>query len=299
MTKDQHDQDGTAHDDHGGDDRDYADQGQRERGSTDSPLEDDLEVAFERTVGEGAQRLGRTAQVMAVTGFFGGTEVAIGVLAYIAVLHETGSLLLAGLAFSIGFLALLLGSSELFTEGFLVPVIAVVARRARPTHLFKLWGITLVSNLAGGWLIMWLVVLAFPAYESDLLKSASHFVEAGLSGETFALAVLAGAVITLMTRMQHGTEDMTGKIAAAVAMAFVLAGLQLFHSILDSLIAFGALHTGEAPFGYLDWLVWLSWTLVGNVAGGLGLVTLLRLVRSKDRIADERRAAEENSDVPS
>ncbi len=277
-----------AREDHA-DQPDHADQDSRARGDTDGPLEDELERAFERTADEGAQRLGRSSLVMAVTGFFGGTEVAIGVLAYIAVLHETGSHLLAGLAFSVGFLALLLGSSELFTEGFLVPVQAVVAGRARFVQLLKLWGITLAANLAGGWTVMWLVVLAFPAFHKTLVTSGEHFATAGLSGETFALALLAGAAITLLTRMQHGTDEMVGKIAAAVAIAFVLAGLELVHSILDSLLIFGALHTGDAGFGYADWLVWLSWTLLGNLAGGLGLVTLLRLVRSKDRIAEERR----------
>jgi formate/nitrite transporter FocA (FNT family) len=96
-----------------------------------------------------------------------------------------------------------------------------------------------------------------------------------------------------MTRMQHGTDSVPGKIAAAVAGAFVLAGLGLFHSILDSLLIFGALSTGEAPFGYLDWLGWFWYTLVGNIVGGLVLVTLLRLLRSKERLKDERRDAEE------
>ena len=71
-------------------------------------------------VDEGSQRLHRSWREVLVTGFFGGTEVAMGVLAYLSVLHATGDPLLAGLAFAIGFLALLLGRSELFTEGFLV-----------------------------------------------------------------------------------------------------------------------------------------------------------------------------------
>ena len=86
---------------------------------------------------------------------------------------------------------------------------------------------------------------------------------------------------------------MFGKIAAAVAGAFLLAGLQMFHSILDSLLIFGALATGSAPFGYLDWLAWFGYTVVGNVVGGLGLVTLLRLLRSKERLQEERAEADE------
>lgn len=207
-----------------------------------------------------------------------------------ATVHATGSDLLGGLAFSIGFLALLLGRSELFTEGFLVPIVTVAAKRARARHLGKLWSGTLVANLAGGWLVMWLVVLGFPDLHEELVKLASRYATAPLSAESMSLAVLAGAAITLMTRMQHGTDEMVGKIAAAVAGAFLLAGLGLFHSVLDSLLIFGALHTGDAPFGYLDWLQWFAYTVVGNMVGGLGLVTLLRLVRSKERLAQERSA---------
>jgi formate/nitrite transporter FocA (FNT family) len=139
---------------------------------------------------------------------------------------------------------------------------------------------------------MWLVMVGFPDLHAQTVTSASHYVQAGLSPETFALAVLGGMAITLMTRMQHGTDSMPGKIAAAVAAAFLLAGLQMFHSILDSLLIFGALHTGDAPFGYLDWLGWFWWTVAGNVVGGLVLVTLLRLIRTKDRLQQERREAD-------
>ncbi|MGA8209144.1 MAG: formate/nitrite transporter family protein [Nocardioidaceae bacterium] len=264
----------------------------RELGETDSSVEDELERAFSRMIGEGAQRLHRSWREVLVTGFFGGTEVAMGVLALLVVLHETGSHLLAGLAFSIGFLALLLGRSELFTEGFLVPVTTVVAKRASLGQLLKLWSGTLVANLVGGWVLMWLVMTAFPDLHAETVKAGEHFALAPLSPQTAALSVLGGAAITLMTRMQHGTDSIPGKIAAAIAGAFLLAGLELFHSILDSLLIFGALQTGDAPFGYLDWLGWFGYTLVGNVVGGLGLVTLLRLLRTKNRITEERRAAE-------
>ncbi|PFG39831.1 formate/nitrite transporter FocA (FNT family) [Georgenia soli] len=264
----------------------------RKYGETDSPLEDDLEAAFGRQLSEGVQRLHRRWHVLLATGFTGGTEIAIGVMAMLLVYHETGSHLLAGLAFSIGFLALLLGRAELFTEGFLIPVMTVVARRASYSQLMRLWGGTLVSNLVGGWLIMWLVMTAFPQQQADTVEMAGHFAGEPLTLRTFSLAVLAGMVITLMTRMQHGTDSMPAKIAAAVAAGFLLASSQMFHSILDSLLIFGALHTGQAPFGYGEWAYWFAYTVVGNMVGGLGLVALVRFVRSRERLLDERRAVD-------
>ncbi|OBF54749.1 formate transporter [Mycobacterium sp. 852002-50816_SCH5313054-b] len=265
---------------------------QRRLGEYDSPIEDQLEDAFSRMLSEGTQRMHRTWRGVLVTGFFGGTDVALGVLAYLSVLHATHQPLLAGLAFSIGFLALLLGHSELFTEGFLVPVVTVAAKRASLLQLLRLWGGTLLANLVGGWVIMWLIMTALPQLHDQTIESATHFATAPMSAQTLALSVLGGMAITLMTRMQQGTESVPGKIAAAVAVAFLLAGLQLFHSILDSLLIFGALVTGRAPFGYLDWLGWFTYTAIGNVVGGLGLVTLLRLLRSKDRLQEERAAVE-------
>ncbi len=269
---------------------------QRELGGSDRPIEDELEDAFARMVDEGTQRLHRTWREVLVTGFFGGTEVAMGVLAYLSVLHATHDPLLAGLAFSIGFLALLLGRSELFTEGFLVPVTTVAAKRADVGQLLKLWTGTLAANLVGGWVLMWLIMTAFPKLRGQTIESATHYVAAPITAQTLTLTLLGGMAITLMTRMQHGTDSMVGKIAAAVAGAFLLAGLQMFHSILDSLLIFGALVTGGAPFGYLSWLQWFGYTAVGNVVGGLLLVTLLRLLRSKDRLREEREEAEQAPD---
>ncbi|QWC85786.1 formate/nitrite transporter family protein [Nocardioidaceae bacterium] len=265
--------------------------GDVDRGRHQGPLEDELDAAFDRLVEEGAQRLGRTTTEVLVTGFFGGTEVALGVLAFVAVYRETGSHLLGGLAFSIGFLSLLLARSELFTEGFMIPIVAVAARRARPIHLAKLWGGVLVMNLLGGWLVMWLVVIAFPGLHESLIELASEYVLVGFGARGMALAVLAGAAMTLLTRMQAGTGDITGKMGAAIAIAFLLVGTGLFHSILDSLLIFGALHTGDAPFDYGTWLGWIWYVLIGNMIGGLVLVTGLRLLRSKDRLLEERSQA--------
>lgn len=253
----------------------------REIGESDAPVEDELAESFDNTVTEGAERLHRTWRGTLITGFFGGLEVGLGVMAYLAVLHQTEDHLLAGLAFSAGFVALMLAHSELFTENFLMPVAAVVAREGSVGQLAKLWGGTLVMNLLGGWIFMWLVVQAFPAWHPTLAESGRHFTEAPFDLQSIVLAVLGGSTITLMTRMQQGTDSDVAKIVATVIGGFLLAGLQLFHSILDSLMIFGAIQAG-APITYLQWLGWFGYTLLFNMLGGLLLVTALRLLRTKE-----------------
>ncbi|WP_026535865.1 formate/nitrite transporter family protein [Arthrobacter sp. H14] len=269
----------------------------RELGETDAPVEDELLQSFNRIVDEGGERLERTFRAMFITGLFGGLEVGVGVAAYLAVLHETHNHLLAGLAFSIGLVALLLAKSELFTEDFLVPITAVVAKAASVVQLCKLWGGTLLANLLGGWVFMWIVMKAFPEWTGTITTSAKHFIDAPFDLQTICLAVLGGSTITLMTRMQHGTDSEPAKIAAAIAGGFLLAGLQLFHSILDSLLIFGAIQAG-AEITYLQWLGWFGYTLLFNILGGLLLVTTLRIVRTKELIQQRRREAPANPDAP-
>ncbi len=268
----------------------------RQLGDNDAPVEEEIEEHFERIVEEGAQRLARSWSSMLVTGTFGGMEIGVGVMAYLVVMHETHNHLLAGLAFGIGMIALLLAKSELFTEGFLVPIAAVAAKEASIRQLLRLWGTTLVMNLVGGWIFMWIVVQAFPQWKPDLEEAARHFVDAGFTLQSVCLAVLAGSTITLMSRMQQGTDSDVAKMAVAVADGFILVGLQLFHSVLDSLLIFGAIHAG-VPIDYMDWLGWFGYTVLFNMLGGLLLVTALRLVRNKELIRERREHAPEDPEA--
>ena len=253
-----------------------------------SVAEQELEQAFRRSVDEGRRRLSRRTWPLLATGLLGGIDVGTGVLALLLVEHETGNALLAGLAFSIGFIALTLARSELFTEDFLVPVSTVIARQARLRMLLRLWAGTLAANLVGGWLFTALVLMGFPQFAQTAVEAGSYYVELGLGQRAFALAVVGGAVITLMTWMQHSTESSGLKLVPAVTGAFLLAGAQLNHAVVNSLLMFSALHTGRAPFGYADWAATAGLAAVGNLVGGLLLVTLLRLFQVPHIVRFER-----------
>lgn len=249
--------------------------------------EPELDDAFDRLLIEGRERLGRPWLALLSTGLLGGIDVGTGVLAYLVVDQQTGSTILAGIAFSIGFVALLLARSELFTENFLVPVIAVVARDATLLSLARLWGVTLVTNLGGGALMMWIVVNARPDLQPTARNVGTHYANLGVGLSSFLLAVLAGLAMTLMTRMQHSTSSLGVQLVPAVLFGALLAGAQLFHSVLDSLFIFAGMFSG-ADISVATWVVALCWAALGNMVGGVGLVTGLRLVRVPRRVHEER-----------
>ncbi len=259
--------------------------------TTEEEREVKLDEAIDRILEEGIPRLKRGWVDLLSTAIVGGIEVGFGVLAFLVVLEATGNELLAGLAFSIGFVALLLGHSELFTEGFLVPVTVVVAKKAKLWELLRFWAGTLMGNLIGAALVGWLIAHAYPRLHETVNGTAGEFISSPLSVQTLCLAFLAGGALTLLTRMHNGTDSDVAKVLSSIGIAFLLAGGGLFHSVLDSVLSFTSLATGSSSFSFVDWLGWIWWVLLANMAGGLLLTTLLRLVRSRERLQEVREQA--------
>jgi formate/nitrite transporter FocA (FNT family) len=218
----------------------------------------------------------------------GGIDVGTGVLALLLVEARTNNPLFGGLAFSIGFIALTLAKSELFTEDFLIPVSAVIARQVQFRRLLRLWTGTLAANLAGGWIFTWLIVHGFPSVQPKAIQLGSYYVHLGFGVRAFSLATMGGAVITLMTWMQYTTDTPAARIVAAVAAAFLLGAGRLDHAIVNSLLMFAALQSGHAPFGYAQWAVTAGFAALGNLFGGVGLVTALRLFQVPHKLREER-----------
>lgn len=218
-------------------------------------------------------------------------DICVGVFALLVVEEATGEPLLGALAFTIGFLALTLGSSELFTENFLIPISALAAGRGGPWSLARLWIFTLALNLAAGWLLMLIIVSGFPDLDETTVSVARHYPDLGIGWESLAAGIIGGLAITLMTWLQHATESVPARLAAATAIAFVLAAAPLNHVVVVSIEMFGALHAG-APFDYGDWLQVAAWAALGNLIGGVGFVTLLRLVQvGPEKIKEEHPGA--------
>lgn len=249
--------------------------------------ERDVEETFLDVIDEGRRRLSRRTWPLLATGMVGGIDVGTGVLALLLVEDATGNALLAGLAFSVGFIALTLARSELFTEDFLIPVSTVIARQARLRMLLRLWAGTMVTNLIGGWIFTWFIIEGFPQLKPAAIDAGAFYVNLGYGLRAFALAVLGGAVITLMTWMQHGTKSMGTRLVPAVTAGFLLGGGKLNHAIVNSLLMFAALHS-HAPFGYLDYAKTAGFAALGNIVGGVGLVTMLRVLQVPHKVKEER-----------
>ena len=116
------------------------------------------EQIYEETRKEGRRRLSRPVVELAATALVGGFDVAFGVAAYALAASAVGGSrgrLAGAIAFGIGFVFIVVGKSELFTENFLIPIAGLNKRdRGSWFKLGELWAVALVLNIVGGLLIV-------------------------------------------------------------------------------------------------------------------------------------------------
>jgi formate/nitrite transporter FocA (FNT family) len=255
----------------------------------EEPADTHLSHAFHRSLVVGEERLRRSWPNLIATGFLGGMDVGVGVLALMVVRAATGNELLGALAFSSGFITLTLARSELFTENFLVPVTVVVTERRHGWTLVRLWIGTLLSNWAGGALFIGLVTVALPHLHDTGIEIGRFYPDLGITWRAFASAMLGGILITLMTWIERASRDTTARLAVAVITAFLLAAPPLNHSIVGALEMFAGLFAGDSAYSWADAGGAAGWAVLGNMVGGLGLVTVFRLVQVGAVTIDEER----------
>lgn len=264
------------------------DQQRRRLGSNDLDIEDELLDEAVSTVAEGAERLNRKWPELIITGLFGGIDVGLGILAMVLVKQATDSDILAGMAFGVGLLALKLAHSELFTEEFLLPLNAVIAGQGTWWQMVRLWSVSLVTNLAGGLAFAWLIVLSLPGYHDTISQTAHAYLDQDSLPVMIGLSLLAGATITLSTRMQGTSNDVVTAIVCLVTGLLVI-GLGMLHGALNAIVIFAAMLAG-AGITLGDFLQWFAIVIPFNMLGGLLVISLPRVIRTRRILWGLRRA---------
>lgn len=243
---------------------------------------------WEESVEEGERRLSRSVAGLISTGAVGGLDVMLGIVgltvvsgALAAVMPEETAHVFGSLAFGIGFVLLIVGRSELFTENFLVPITTVIRGSKRARSVLRLWGGTLVGNLA------MLVGLAALLSQAGLMPPSSLDAASAVA-ETFAerdflaalfSAIVAGSLMTLLTWLAHAAESDSARIVIAFLVGFLLAAPSLNHAVVSvGEMAFG-LFADRGSAEWIDLIQNFPVAVLGNLIGGLTLVTALRVIQ--------------------
>jgi formate/nitrite transporter FocA (FNT family) len=243
---------------------------------------------WEDSLDEGERRLARDTPALAATGFAGGIDVFFSVLvlaittgALHEVLPEATAHVLASLTFGVGFVFITLGRAELFTENFLVPVSAVVARRGTAPSLLRMWTVTGLANFVG--LGLFAAIFAVDGVLTDTTLQAAGAMADTLAERSlvpaFLSAVAAGTIMTLFTWVVAAADSVTARVIASLIVGFVLAAPSLNHAIVGfGELIFGVL-AGTTDATWADLVRMVGIAIVGNLVGGVGLVFTTRMTQ--------------------
>lgn len=255
------------------------------------PVAPSPQEIYDRAEHEGARRLSMPFFEQVATGFIAGVTIVFGIVALgvtealVAPDLGDGVGALAGaLAFGIGVVFLIVGRTELFSENFFDPVAAAIAEQGpRPwARLLQLWVTILVLNLVGGAVLVAVLTVegALPSGSPEALIGVAEEVVAKEWPATLARAVLAGALITLLSYMLKAVNSVTGRILVAYMVGVFLALGPFDHVVVSALHVLFGVWLSDAV-SYSELLANIGLATLGNIAGGLLLITLTHSAQVK------------------
>ena len=234
---------------------------------------------------EGLTALNRPFAGLFLSGLSAGLDIGFGPLAMAVTLTTLGGgfsepivHVLTANAYTVGFIFVVLGRSELFTEHTTLAFVPVLHREASVGQLGRLWGTVYVSNLLGGSVFAALAVFIGPqlgTVDAAAFGEIAHELVKYSPTVLFLSAILAGWLMGLMTWLVAAGRNTISQLVFVWLIAFMIGYIHLPHSIAGSIEVLLAVIAGEGV-GVGQFLGFLLWSTLGNIVGGTVFVALLK-----------------------
>ena len=186
--------------------------------------------------------------------------------------------LLLASAYSVGFIFVILGRSELFTEHTTLAVMPVIDGKATLNQLGRLWGIVYTGNILGGLIFTGLAVLLMPGLGVISPEAFGTIADKLVSHPTHWLliaGIFAGWLMGLLAWLISSAENTIGRVFFIWMVTATIGMLHLPHSIAGNVeVLFGLFTTTSVTVG--DYLAFLSLSTIGNAIGGAIFVGLMK-----------------------
>lgn len=180
-------------------------------------------------------------------------------------------------AYAFGFVLVVLGRTELFTEHTTLAVLPVLDDQATLDRLVRLWGLIYVGNVVGGSLftvgLVWFVPRYGIARPETIAEISAPFVGKGVL-PLFAGAIIAGWLMGLLSWLVTAAQDTLSRLVFVGLIASVIGILHLPHSIAGNVEVLSGLLVGAVSLQF--YLGFLAISTVGNIVGGTVFVALLK-----------------------
>ncbi len=241
---------------------------------------------YERVLIEADEEINRPVRELFFSGIAAGFAITITVLLYASLTHSTGGIPIVGaLLYPIGFIYIILGNYQLYTENTLPPVALTLDRLASIPAMLWMWVVVLAGNLAGG--TIGAVLLAYGGVMSpEVSVTLSEIAMTGIETAWFDLffkAVFAGLIVAGVVWVDFAVRNSTTRFLL-VYLAFLSIPLGgLFHVVVASTEVMFLVFTGELGLVYGATQFALP-VLLGNTVGGVVLVTTINYYQTSHEI---------------
>jgi formate/nitrite transporter FocA (FNT family) len=242
-------------------------------------------VVYEAIRTEGNDELARSTSALAWSGLAAGLSMGFSLVAQGLLRAHlpdgAWTALLWRFGYTMGFLVVVLGRQQLFTENTLTAIIPLLAprtagepRRATVVQVARLWGVVLASNLVGALVFAWAVART-DAFSPEVRRAFDQICTEAMrasAGSNVLRGVFAGWLIALMVWLLPVAR--ASRVTVIVLITYVVGLGELTHVIAGAVEVFYLPFRGAAGLGTVLGR-YVGPALVGNVIGGVTLTAAL------------------------
>jgi len=242
------------------------------------------ETILEQEIAAGLTELERPAPALLLSGLSAGLDVSLSLLLMAVMKTLTAdqprvvSEILVAMMYAAGFLFVVLGRSELFTEHTTLAVLPVLDGRASLAQLGRLWGLIYAANQVGA--AAFAAFLAFLGPRLGVIETrvfgdiASGVVE-HLGWVILLSGVLAGWLMGLLSWLVAASRDTISQIFIVALVTTAIGIAHLHHAVVGTAEVLAGVFSGQGAT-LADFGKFLLWATLGNILGGVFFVALIK-----------------------
>jgi len=193
--------------------------------------------------------------------------------------------LVENFGYSVGFLIVVLGRQQLFTENTITAVLPVMAEKSLKNFLcmLRLWGVVLAANIAGAFLFAAFCSLdgIFSAEVQNAFSVIARHLMDMAPMDMFWRGIVAGWLIATLVWILPNCEG--GEVLMITLITYLIALGDFTHIIAGSVEAFWLMLNDDLGIVEMFAGFFLP-TLFGNVVGGTLLFAMISYAQVQDEI---------------
>jgi formate/nitrite transporter FocA (FNT family) len=246
-------------------------------------------IVYEIVRKEGLEEIRRPTSALWWSGLAAGLGIGFSVVAEALLIEALPEApwapLVTNLGYCVGFLIVVLGRQQLFTENTVTAVLPVLASPRRETLLgtLRLWSVVFLANQLGTAAFAWALV------EGGILEGGTRAAVLEMSRHMLALepatmltrGIVAGWLIAAMVWIMPSAKGAEFWVIGLITYLIALGDFT--HCIAGSVEAYAVVFVGETNLG-TALVTFLLPTFLGNVVGGTALFALLSYAQVEKEI---------------